>query len=350
MATLTDTAFYTRKLVRWGIVFLIGFTVLRFLIGVGAGIWRQYKPEKPPEPTLTFGKLPPLKFPENENLPELSFKLETIEGKLPTFVKVEKVYFIPKEIYSYLTLEKAEAKARALGFAGPSRKLEEISSTTYQWINQGEIPTILTMEILEGNFTIRYDYAKDQSLLNIQQVISPEKALATAKSYLGKVGMGADVRGGGVNFVYFRYTPEKLVEVNSLVETDFVRVTLLRQPIEKKPVLPPNLKKGNIYALVSKGRTSVIDAEYTYYPVDLEVSGTYPLKDSTDAWDDLKRGNHYISDLGDNEDGKITIRKVYLAYYDPPEHQNFLQPIFVFEGDGGFRAYVAALSEKAIEE
>ena len=102
MATLTDTAFYTRKAVKWGIVFLIGYTILRFLIGVGAGIWRQHRPEEAPEPTLTFGKLPPLKFPQNQDLPDLTFKLETIEGKLPTFTKVEKVYFIPKEIYSYL--------------------------------------------------------------------------------------------------------------------------------------------------------------------------------------------------------------------------------------------------------
>ena len=42
--------------------------------------------------------------------------------------------------------------------------------------------------------------------------------------------------------------------------------------------------------------------------------------------------------------GTATVRTVTLAYYDSLDPQNYLQPVFVFEGDDGFLAYVPAVA------
>jgi hypothetical protein len=83
--------------------------------------------------------------------------------------------------------------------------------------------------------------------------------------------------------------------------------------------------------------------EYTLWPVSQENSATYPLKSGEEAFEELKNGGGAII-LGGNQ-VEAAIRKVYLAYLDTKEYQDFLQPIFVFEGDGGFVAYVAAVQD-----
>ena len=116
-------------------------------------------------------------------------------------------------------------------------------------------------------------------------------------------------------------------------------------------VLPSNPYDANISGLVSKSSDKkIIELKYTYFPLDLEVWATYPLKDTTLAWNELKQGNGFIANLGDNESGEVIIRKIYQAYYDPHNHQNFLQPIFVFEGDKDFYAYVPAVTSDHVQE
>jgi hypothetical protein len=53
--------------------------------------------------------------------------------------------------------------------------------------------------------------------------------------------------------------------------------------------------------------------------------------------------------LGDNQEGQITIRNIFLAYFESEEPQNYLQPIFVFEGDKNFTAYVSAVDPEWID-
>ena len=67
------------------------------------------------------------------------------------------------------------------------------------------------------------------------------------------------------------------------------------------------------------------------------------------AWNRLAEGKAFLAILP-KDLSEIAIRKVSLDYFDPPEAGLFLQPIFVFEGDGGFVGYVAAVSDEWIQE
>jgi len=92
-----------------------------------------------------------------------------------------------------------------------------------------------------------------------------------------------------------------------------------------------------------------VEISYVYFPVEKEIFGTYPLKPVTQAWNELQQGQGYIANLGQNEDGQVTVRKVYLGYYDADTPQHYLQPIYVFEGDKSFFAYVPAVEPKWTE-
>ena len=46
----------------------------------------------------------------------------------------------------------------------------------------------------------------------------------------------------------------------------------------------------------------------------------------------------------------ITIRKMFLGYFDPDVYQEYLQPVYVFVGDGDFVGYVPAVSGEYLVE
>ena len=54
--------------------------------------------------------------------------------------------------------------------------------------------------------------------------------------------------------------------------------------------------------------------------------------------------------LGNNSKDRIVIRNISLAYYDSDEPQEYLQPIFIFEGDNDFVAYLPAITGEYLLE
>jgi hypothetical protein len=58
----------------------------------------------------------------------------------------------------------------------------------------------------------------------------------------------------------------------------------------------------------------------------------------------MQAGEGYIVDKGEND--RAVVRTVKLGYYDDFEEQEYLQPVYIFEGDGGFIGYVSALDPK----
>ncbi len=71
---------------------------------------------------------------------------------------------------------------------------------------------------------------------------------------------------------------------------------------------------------------------------------SYPLKSIDSAWETLKKGDGYIASA-EQDLQAVVVRRIYLAYFDAEEAQQFLQPIYVFAGDNSFLAYVPAISD-----
>jgi hypothetical protein len=60
-------------------------------------------------------------------------------------------------------------------------------------------------------------------------------------------------------------------------------------------------------------------------------------------------GKGFIANMGENVD-KVIIRNAYLAYFEPPDKQSYLQPIVVFEGDRDFIAYIPAITDNLFSQ
>ncbi len=350
MTTLTKTTYYTRKIFKLSLIFLLAFFILKNVFGVIRKYWLAHHPPPPPPPTVSFGKLPKIQFPQNTQLPELTFRLETIQGNLPNLPTIGKVYFMPKNQPNLLALDRAAQMAKKMGF---QEQPEPITKTVYRWKN-GQLPaTTLEIDINSLNFHLRYDYENDSELLISKYLPTNEQSTQEIKNFLTVNGLLApDLAEGTAEFEYLKFGSPKLLSAMSLSDSDFVRVNLFRADLDGLKILPPNPKKSLISFLFSGSRVSgkrIVEINYTYYPIERDIFATYPLKPTLEAWNELQAGKGYIANLGQNEDGKIIIRRVYLAFYDSETPQHYLQPIYVFEGDKNFWGYVSAVDPKWTE-
>lgn len=352
---LTQIAYYTRRALKIGAILLIAFLIVRGGVKIGLKIWRAANPPPPPKPTMAFGKLPKLKFSDSAiKASELSFKLETIEGTLPEFPESIEVYFMPQRAANLLASSRAKGKAYKMGF---KNEPEIISETVYRWTSQSTPPTTLEMNIVTGNFNLRYDFRNDPEILTSKNLPTAQQAAQEAKGFL--VGGGflpEDLANGTVEFEYLFFEPLKSPELKpvlSFSEANFIRANLFHGNMNNLKILPPNPKKSLISFLFSSSRTTgkrIVEIDYTYFPIEKEISATYPLKPASQAFKELQNGGGYIAHLRQNEKGLIIIRKVFLAYYNSQEPQHYLQPIYVFEGDREFFAYVPAIDSKWMEQ
>lgn len=343
MASLTQIAVVSRKTIRFGVYAIILIIIARIVFNFGVSLYKKIFPTPPPEPTVTFGKLPKLPFPEKEKPENLTYVLETPDGKLPDLPDQELVYFMPPVSSSINVVENAKFKAQSLGFDPNGKPIVENIKNVYIFQKTNR-PSTLTMNIITGIFSISYNLNADSSAISGSPP-TPEQAISSVKGYFGSVGITPDFTNGRSTHELLKLEGGNFVKVDSLSEAKVVKVNLFRENLGLgKNILSvtPNMPEANIWAIVS-GIRSIIVAEYHYFYLDKQKSGTYPLKSSEEAWEELKKGEAYFANPGTDSNGQITIRRVYLGYYDPGQISEFYQPVVVFEGDEGFYAFVPAV-------
>jgi hypothetical protein len=351
MATLTQTAYYSRQAIKYGSIGLVALLILRGAFLSFRAYWKKAHPPPPPPPTVAFGKLPKLKFPERNNLPKLSFKVETISGSLPKLSSQAKVFFVPQPSSNLLAWDTTKAWAKQLGF---SREPEAVDKFAYRFTSETAPPTTLEVNVLSKNFHLYYDWKSDLEILSQGNPSQEKEAIALARGFLQGAGaLTDDLTKGSAEVIYLKYKDGNLTKALFFSEANFVKVNLFRQDLDNLKILPANPKDANIS--VTLGPTAsrnrgIIEVRYTHAPVSQANFATYPLKEVGVAWTQLTEGKAFIASLGNNPEGKITIRNAYLAYYDSEEAQNFLQPVVAFEGDNDFYAYVPAVNDTWLEQ
>lgn len=343
MTSLTKVAAGTRKLIRWGITLTILVILGKVGFEVGFKIYRYYYPAPPPPPTVSFGKLPKLPFEDQTDLSPLNFTLETPSGDLPKFPLQAKVYFMPKLLSNLLSLDDASDKAKNLGFEPQGEKL---SDTLYRYKSKDGFLR-LELNIVTGVFSISYDLKTDPSPL-LRKPPAPEIAAALVKSYLSNAGVFPEDLSDEPVHEFLKVEEEKFTTGLSLSEANLVKINFFRKKYDELPssTLTPN--QGNIWFIVSGAREKekqIVGAEFHYYPIDESTQSTYPIKTSDLAWEELTIGKAYVANPGQNENGNVTIRRIYLSYFDPDYTTEIYQPIVVFEGDNNFTAYLPAVTD-----
>lgn len=344
MTSLTNISIVSRKIIRYGIFFIIFLIVGRIFLNTGAKIYKKVFPSPTPPPTVKYGKITKIPFPNNGITAKLNYVLETADGNLPTNIPNQaKVYFMPKTSANLLSLDSAKSKASALGFSGD---VQQISDTIYRF-NSPNLPTSLQMNIITGTFSISYDLTSDKSPISQRPPVA-EVASSDFKSYLSGANLLPEDLNGQVTHDFLKISNGQLVSALSLSESNFIKINLFRKSYDNLPSMTGNPDQANVWAIISGINNTgqrIIASEYHYHSVDESQFSTYPIKSVSEAFTELQNGNAFVASLGLNKDGDtLKIRRIYLAYFDPDEITEYFQPIFVFEGDNGFVAYLPALT------
>lgn len=343
MASLTYTAYLSRRIIKYGGLGVLGLVVVYWGIGLA---WAAYVAAHPPyiAPTVRFGILPKIIFSERP-ISKKDFTLELANDAFPKFNDQAKVYVIYRSKSVIGALEEAKKTASLIGFK--SQPTEQ--GTGIYKFDDSATNRSLTMNVLADSFKLNYDYLNDQSLLNPENLPTKEESISLAKAFLSQAGkLYKDLDEGQATTTYWKIGFGALSEVKGLTDANIIRVDFFRNELKgERKIVSESLDKSSVSVLLSGSSISakkVVEVNYKYVNVDDSAPSTYPIKSPQTAFEDMKTG--YYWPAKDVAAPGVTIRKVSLAYFEPITPVQFLQPVYVFEGDGGFVAYVPAITDK----
>jgi hypothetical protein len=339
MATLTEVGSVARKGIKIAIFALIALMISPLVIKGLKALYLRLHPPPPAPPNYKYGTLPAIEFPQVSEEATPEYSLQTISGSLPALQTIGKVYVVGINKSRLLTLDRVKAKVKSLGFTNDP---QEISDQVYKFYHP-MIPAVLTYNIVSGEFYYQYDWTQDKDVPNSTSVSTGEQAVVEAKTFFQSIeSLPDDLTSGEGKSSFLAATHSAMIPVDSIYSANFVRADLFRADRDKMKVVTPGGDTSPVNVIFSglSGSKRVVLANYQYSQVIDGDYGTYPLKNVATAWQELQDGKGYIA----KKTGyKITVRRVSLAYYESQTAQKFLQPVFVFEGDGGFMGYVSAV-------
>ncbi len=344
MATLTSVAYYTRKAVVYGSAGFVSLIILRAGWGIFSAWWVKNHPPPPPPPTVAFGVLPAIKFPAGKDPKLVSLKLETITGAAPDLGPQAKVYFMPAYRANVLGLELATGLAAKLGFLFAPTRIDE---QVYEWTREGTLPGTLSVNLVTGHFRLTTLWHRDAQISTARAPTETE-AVKNAKRFLSSANLlDNDLDAGAAKVEYLAAGAGVYSPAVSQSEANFARVHLFRAPVENISIATPNPGESLVQVVVSgaSSQKQIVEATYRYSPVEYSRFATYPLRSAKTAWEILSAGGGYIPKLIPTQ-GQTAVRQVKLGYFDNSTPQEFLQPIYVFEGDNGFLGIVPALDPR----
>lgn len=358
MSQLTDISVVSRKIAIGAVIGIALIIALVFLVRLLISVIRSRRPppvvyvQPTPTPDMRFGKLPYPKFSVIEQTSAgLNLRLVNIEGKPPDASGSAKVFSMPKKLPTLLTNDRARSFAQRLGFTGEP---EARNSRIFRYIHRQNALRTLTLDRVHLNFLMTYDYASHSAILAPPGSLEPGEPVNSVLAFIGPLGFDDTVRTGKITTSFLDIDPQtgKFKQVARTQLARVARVNFFRQPIIGFEVVPPGFDESFNYALYTDTRSlpsGILELSYMFWPIAWDDSATYPLRSSTQAWEELTQGFGTVVHLGRNTPEDVIVRKIYLSYFDTPEPQPYLQPIFVFEGDNGFVAYLPAVAKDWLE-
>lgn len=349
--TLSDVTQFGRKALVVVAIGIISYLVLRMFFTAAVNYYKAVNPPPPPPPTVGFGKLPPIKFPEQDSeVWPREFVIETARNRLPEFPDRAKVFEMYVPTPSLLADSEVRKIAANYGFGNQPEMLDV---NNYRWIKYEPIETIFQINLVNYNFSLLTDYQTRPELVRASSLPEKHDAVQTVKLYLKRSDLlPADIATASGEVSYIRVLAGEVLPAVSLSDANFVQVDLNRVPIDDAiEMYTPEGKQGIVSAIISgamEKRDQIVELHYRHQGVNYQSFHTYPLKPITQAWQELQDQQGYVA-MGDGLE-KAVIREVVLGYFDSYTDQPGLQPIYVFSGDDGFMAYVSAISSNWIME
>lgn len=323
---------------------LIGIFVL---IKIAFFIKELISPTPPPPPTVSFGKLPAIFFPESINK-KFTYSIDTLSGKLPSLPDRAKVYEMEKPGPDLLAVERANDKVASLGF---DAKPEQLSDIQYRWTSAGPPAKSLVLNVNMASFTLYSSYLTDPVVLSGVFLGNQEDAVSTAKTFLNALDLyPEDIDEDKTKIELFSINSEVLGPATSLSRAKLISVSFFQKDKDDVRMVYPGGIHSPMNFIIGSGDRDpeVVNARF-FYQKATEESATYPIKTADEAFEELKNGKgRVVTQTGNNLN--IVIKDVYLGLYSEGKQQDYLMPVVVFEGNDNFIAYVSAIKDEWIEK
>lgn len=342
--SLTQTAYAGRNIIKFGGLGIVIFTLLWMITTTAYNLYRNNNPIRY-SPTVKYGVLPKISFPDKTTTTK-NFTFELPSDEIPPFTDQLKVYIIYRPHETFLALQEDTETAKLFGFTNDP---VELKTGVYEFKDTNN--KTLTVNVLTGDFELTYPYASDQILLTETEVPSKTKAVEIASGFLNRGGkLLSDLKNGEQIVTYWKIDGGALKSVSVQSEANAARVDFYRKNFDNLNLVSSNFGQASVSVLISGSTVEakkIIGVNFKDLNIDRESSSTYPIKTGQQAVENLKAGNYWTArDVSNTE---VTIRNMYLAYYEPTTlngYLHYLQPIFVFEGDNNFVAYVPAITDQ----
>ncbi len=344
--SLTQTAYTSRRIIKFGGISLIGIVLLWNITVFLAKVYKNSHPEYVP-PTIGYGILPKITFIEKK-YEQKNFIFELPNDEIPKFEDQSRVYVIYRPNTTFLSLE--EDKKTAAGFGFTSQPIEAEGKPGLYMFLDNTLNKTLTVNVLSGDFELKYPYLSDQLLLTVENLPTKNQAIEIAGDFLSRGNkLTESLINGEKKVSYWKIQDGIIKAVKTPEEANAVRVDIFRDKINNLKVLSSNFDRATVSVLISASKSEgrkIIEFNFKDIVFNKESYETYPIKTTTEAIESIKSGNFWTAI--DVQSTDVVIRKIYLAYFEPHIliNSNFLQPIYVFEGDDGFVAYVPAIKSE----
>lgn len=346
MTTLHKVTEATKKVIIGFTIGIASIVFLIFLIRVLGNIKEALFPTPPTPPTMSFGKLPQLVFPQNDTTGTLSYSLNTVTGTLPNLPDRATVYKIQQPQANLLSFNNTQQLVAQNGF---SSNPTTISDTQYKW-QQANAPFLgLTYDVVTHNFFASSNFTSDAAVLAALHLPSQDKAIEVAKGYLTNFSsFPEDIDETKTVTHLFDIQNNALIPATSLSITKVIQVNFFQKNINNLPIVYPNIPNSSIQVLIASGQTDpqAVGVQFSHQTTLTDQNATYPIKTALQAFNELKNNQAYISYKGTGN--TIVIKNIYLAYYIGQTTQAYTMPVIVFQGDNNFYAFVSAVTNAQI--
>ncbi len=346
---LTKTSAYVKRFFKFLFIFVGSYYLLTLVIFPGSiAIIRAIFVKKIPF-NPAYGQMEQLVFsPKRIKNDTIEIVLDTNDAKLPEkFPDRMTVYkFIPQQ-YSYLAGKNAQEDALVLGFSDKDLT-SDLSGTIYKWRNS-VTSSNLTIDINSRKLELKTTNLEGKGSSFSKGSVSVNSAKEKAKNILSSIyRFNDDLYTKGTQKVRLgTYSGSKIQETKSSTEAQLALVDFYRS-IGNYPILGPDPDKGLMRIIVSgkKDKVNPLNnplVEADYWEINTQSKAEYPIITPQTAWDIVRTGGGVISSIVPKNSSpfvgytttqvdKIYIDNIYLAYYETPEFQFYLQPIYVFSG------------------
>lgn len=353
--TLTEISYYFRRFLPFAILAFLVFLILIYSIRL-LFILIKTQNRGPIVTNIAFGKISRPNIPHATASSNIEFKIDTVEGEPITATEAAKVIFLtpPKAGFGYL--EKIYLMAKTIGF--------NIDVTKHQTVRRGEVlfedeTQRLNVDISTFNFTYQYFFENNASLFEGADKINEGESNSEAINFLRSIGRYPDELAQGktnTSFMTFDSVNKSIrtLPAENHITANMAEVDFFRPDIDQYPTVYSNYFTSDNYVLLTSNidGSKILRAQIRYFDKSEDQVGLYPLKSGKEAFEDLKKGRGLIVSNPNNLK-KVTIKKMFLAYFDPAVYQDYLQPVYVFLGGGDndrFVVYVPAVTDEYLIE